>query len=124
MHVWFVSYILEFRKYSVGKNIYIPWSGSLGNVLASVFLEHSRLTFLTACQAAPGSTTSTPNFRKADLIFPLPQAPLVLPSFLCGGIYHTIPPITGVLKLRTLLGLLSFPHLSNLSLVPQLRFDN
>ena len=52
------------------------------------------------------------------------QAPLVLPSFLCGGIYHTIPPITGVLKLRTLLGLLSFPHLSNLSLVPQLRFDN
>ena len=114
MHVCFVSHILEFRKYSEeGKKH--QWSGSLGNVLASVLLERFRLGFLTAGWVAPGSTTSTSNFSKSNLIFPLPTKPLACPP-LSSVEDHTIPPITGMLKLRTLLGLLSFHPLSDLPL--------
>lgn len=112
MHVWFMSHILEFRKDSERK--IVCGQGRLGNVLASVFLQSSRLTFLIACwtstwihkkapQASQKPTSSSP-------CLPSPWLSASLPSWKA----NTTPPITEVLKLKSL-GL-SFPHPSNLNL--------
>lgn len=119
MHVWFMSHVLEFRKYSVKKqNSVIK---EVLEMFQSVFLQSSRLTFLTASWTAiPRSTTITSNYSKANLIIPLPAKPWVL----CLSSHcDPIPPITEVLKLRTLLGLLSYtpsikPELSLWSRLP------
>lgn len=105
MHVCFVSHILEFRRYSVGEQ---------QQQIRGQEEKCSRLRFWSASDLdvyLPAGSTWIHHkhlkLSKSSVIFPSPtKPPWLSASFLCGD--HTIPPITGLLKLRTLLGLL-FP---------------